>query len=336
MRGLLFSFAMDEIQLAGNEPRSHEVLKGFRALGLPLNPTLESMLDEHHTHRTERRGSGFTQATRHLAEYINYPCRHTEYDDARLFADKSPGVIPRLRERALELGLELSWRNLDRQRLPTRAALDPELSELLRVEVARQRAIREAPERFEREESRLLARIMSDLVLPVDARELGLEELPLWSESLKIGTCPLAEKYFLELAERFVRRRGRLNIISGADATPLMIEKLNLGDDHSCISVVPLVMNGVRLPAGSLLGVRYDEPAGTRPNAELPGEIIPLGACRGFRFLRLTTLSVSPANRPRAFSKHFEAQVQGGLFGPGVVEISQLFAVAKAQLGGRP
>lgn len=102
---------------------------------------------------------------------------------------------------------------------------------MFRVEVARQRAIRELPERCEREESTLLVRIMCDLVLPVDAGELGLEELPLWPEPLKIGTCPLAEKYFLEVAERFVRRRGRLNIIRGARGTPLMIEKLNLGDD---------------------------------------------------------------------------------------------------------
>jgi len=69
--------------------------------------------------------------------------------------------------------------------------------------------------------------------------------------------------------------------------------------------------------------------------AELPGAVIPVGACRGFRFLRLTTLSVSPKNRPRAFSKHFEAQVAGGLFGPGVVEISQLLSVAKTQLARR-
>lgn len=327
---------MAEIQLSDSELPSHEVLEGFRELGLPLNSTLEAMLNEHHTHRTERRGCGYTQATRHLAEYINYPGRHSEYDDARLFADKSPGVIPRLRERAAELGVDFTWRNLDRQRIPARLAEDPEFFELLRVEVARQRAIREVPERFEREESILLARIMRDLVLPVDARELGLDELPLWREPLKIGTCPLAEKYFLEVAERFVRRRGRLNIIRGASGTPLMIEKLNLGDDHSCISLTPLVLNGVRLPAGSLLGVQYDELAGTEPNAELPGDVIPLGACHGFRFLRLTTLSVSPANRPRAFSKHFEAQVEGGLFGPGVVEISQLLAVAKAQLGDHP
>jgi len=326
---------MAEIQLSSTEAASHEVLLGFRALGLPLNPTLEAMLDEHHTHRTERRGSGYTQATRHLAEYINYPCRYVEYDDARLFADKSPGVIPRLRQRAGELGVPFTWRNLDRQLVPARLANDPEFSELLRIEVARQRAIRQVPELFEREESVLLARIMSDLVLPVDARELGLEQLPLWSEPLKIGTCPLAEKYFLELAERFVRRRGRLNIICGAKRAPLMIEKLGLGDDHSCISVTPLVLNGVRLPAGSLLGVEYDELEGTQPNAELPGEIIPLTQCRGFRFLRLTTLSVSPANRLRAFSKHFEAQVEGGLFGPGVVEIAQLLLVAETQLRER-
>jgi hypothetical protein len=63
--------------------------------------------------------------------------------------------------------------------------------------------------------------------------------------------------------------------------------------------------------------------------------VIPLSECLGFRFLRLTTLSVSPENRPRAFSKHFDAQVANGLFDPGGVAISQLLSVAEAQLRTR-
>jgi hypothetical protein len=111
--GAVFALAcaMEQIQLSGSEPAAHELLGGFLAFGLTLNSTLEAMLNEHHTHRTERRGSGYTQATRHFAEYINYPCRLTEYDDARLFADKSPGGGPRLRERARELGVEIAWRS---------------------------------------------------------------------------------------------------------------------------------------------------------------------------------------------------------------------------------
>ncbi len=319
----------------GPDAQDHELLRAFDKRGCPLNGVLREMLNEHHTHRTERRGCGYTQATRHLAEYVNYPGRVNEYDDARLFADKSPGVIPRLRARAEELGVRFDWRNLDRNRPDPALLEDPEFSELFQVELSRQRQIREMPEQLELEESVLLARIIRDIVLPVTLADVGAAELPLWQEPLKIGTCPLAEKYFLELADGFVRRRGRMNIICADDGRPLLIEKLHLGDDHSCISLEPLVLNGVCLPAGSLFGVQYESLFGTQENAELPGLNIPLRACSGFRFLRLTTLSVSCDSRPRAFSKHFRAQVDGGLFDPGVVEISQLLSVAQAQIPKR-
>jgi hypothetical protein len=270
-----------------------------------------------------------------LAEYINTVGREDGYDDARLFETRNPGALPQLRARSQKLGNTIEWRNLDKEVVPEVLLADAEFMELYERERERQARIRELPENLTLEESVVLSRIMRDIVLPANAAELGFEELPLWGEPLAIGTCPLAEKYFLELADRFVRRRGKLNVICSQSDTPLLIEKLGLGDDHSCISVVPLVLNGVCLPAGSLFGAHYETLSGTRPNAELPGVVIPLSECLGFRFLRLTTLSVSPENRPRAFSKHFDAQVANGLFDPGGVAISQLLSVAEAQLRTR-
>jgi hypothetical protein len=52
----------------------------------------------------------------------------------------------------------------------------------------------------------------------------------------------------------------------------------------------------------------------------------------GFRFLRLTTLAVSPENRERAFSAHFQSQVDAGLFAPGDTTIEQLRVVAQEQV----
>jgi hypothetical protein len=157
-------------------------------------------------------------------------------------------------------------------------------------------------------------------------------ELVSFPDDLKIGTCPLAEKYFLELADAFVRRKGLANVLVSSRGEPVLIEKLNLGDDHSCISVAPVVLNGVRLPPGSLLGVRYDEPKGRRKNKTLPGEVIPIDSCVGFRFLRLSTLAVSPAHRERAFTAHFQAQVAAGLFAPHEATIGQLRRLAEKQL----
>jgi hypothetical protein len=184
---------------------------------------------------------------------------------------------------------------------------------------------------LEREESRLLAAIIVDLVFPQSAAG-AIPDLPAWPEVLKIGTCPLAEKYFLELAEAFVRRKGIANVLVASDGQPLLIEKLNLGDDHSCISVAPLLLNGVALPPGSLLGVHYEGPVALRKNRALPGDLIPIAQCAGFRFLRLSTLAVSPKNRARAFTAHFQAQVAAGLFAPGETTIDQLRRLAEQQI----
>jgi hypothetical protein len=51
----------------------HELPELFAARGFALNGTLEEMLGEHFSHRTPRRGCGFTQASRHLAVLVNQP-----------------------------------------------------------------------------------------------------------------------------------------------------------------------------------------------------------------------------------------------------------------------
>jgi hypothetical protein len=266
----------------------HEVLAVFARHGLALNSTLHEMLGEHYSHRTERRGAGFTQATRHLAGFVNRPRPALRMSELRLFRARLSQPPPNAVLQAL-------------------------------------------PDELTREESRTLTRMMVDLIHPVEARE-GVTELPAWPDDLKIGTCSLAEKYFLELAAAFVRGKGLANVLISESGEPLMLEKRNLGDDHSCISVTPLLLNGVVLPPGSLLGVRYDEPVALRKNRSLPGQVIPVGACSGFRFLRLSTLAVSPPHRARAFTAHFQAQLDAGLFSPGEATVEQIRRLAASQL----
>src|SRR6185312_9385511 len=74
----LFGCSMSENQrlpdLADLAPSDgHEIIRVFAGHGLALNDTLVEMLSEHFSHRTERRGCGFTQATRHLAVLVNRP-----------------------------------------------------------------------------------------------------------------------------------------------------------------------------------------------------------------------------------------------------------------------
>lgn len=266
----------------------HELSSVLAAQGLHLNSTLLEMLGEHYSHRTERRGCGFTQASRHLAVLVN---------QARDAEDTTRQLFSAISRPADEL----------------KAVLDNLAASL------------------EREESRLLASLIADLVLPATARP-GVAELAPFFGELKVGTCPLAEKYFLEVSDGFVRRRGQINVLVSDSGQPLLLEKLNLGDNHSCISVAEVMLNGVRLPAGCLFGVARGEGLELSRNAKLPGSVIPILRCTGFRFLRLTTLAVSPQNRRRAFSTHFQSQVDAGLFAPGEATIEQLRRVAQEQL----
>ena len=63
----------------------HEVVKLFQGNVHPLSEKISEMLNEHYSHQTERRGCGYTQATRVLAEYINLPRDVLEFQDFKLF-----------------------------------------------------------------------------------------------------------------------------------------------------------------------------------------------------------------------------------------------------------
>jgi hypothetical protein len=263
------------------------------------------MLNEHYSHRTERRGCGFTQASRHLAVLVNRARDGGQDTLGQLFpacarAESSTDVQAALLHRA-------------------------------QAEERLQRVLAELAGQLEREESRLMSALIADLALPT-SRVAGVQELPPFLGELKVGTCPLAEKYFLEISEGFVRRKGRINVLVSDSGDPLLIEKLNLGDNHSCISVAEVVLNGVRLPPGCLLGVQREDGIEVMANTKLPGSIIPVRKCTGFRFLRLTTLAVSPRNRQRAFTAHFQSQIDAGLFAPAEATIEQLRRVAEDQL----
>lgn len=285
----------------------HELSEVLRADGCRLNDTLVEMLGEHFSHCTERRGCGFTQSTRHLAVLVNRPLGERREVIGKLF----PGwARVALREPLAE--------SMDD------AAAPDGMAPLRQV-------LRDLPAKLVREESRLLAAIIADLVMGAAGPPADNDLRPC-DEELKVGTCTLAERFFLEIAYGHVRRTGRINIHVSDQGEPLLIEKLNLGDNHSCISLGELRLNGVRLPPGSLLAVRRRDDIAIRPCARLPGSVMRLRDCDGYRLLRLSTLAVTPANRQRAFTAHFQAQIDACLLSPGQTTLEQLRGVAREQL----
>ena len=316
----------------------HEVVQLFQQKLHPLAKKLVEMLNEHYTHQTERRGCGYTQATRVLAEYINTVRDPQEFQDLKLFDDFNYKALKSILDQQGSYDLQLnSWRNLDlnnqlKQFIST--AVDSDFKQCVMQVQEQQKVLRNIQEQAQLEESKLLCAMIEDVILPKTAVDTDLVELRTTVEKPKVGSCPMAENFFLKIAHHRVLRGGEINIFVDHQNRPLFLEKLNMGDNHSCISLVPLVMNGVRLPAGSLFSVDYDRDAiqNKQPNKQYKGFVIPFDAIPGFWFLRLTTLAVSPQNRKRAFSTHFQQQVDNGLYSPGTTELQQLFDVAQAQL----
>lgn len=318
---------------------NHEIVTLFETHLHPLNSKLVEMLNEHHTHQTERRGCGYTQATRFLADYINVPRSDTEFTDLNIFADYDLTALKKIMNEASIHGLELnSWRNLDKNTtvlnyLADESRAEQDFYQALNKEVQFQQKLRQIRQYATLEESFLIIDFIEDLILPEDGGYLELINVSNLDEKPKVGSCPMAENFFLKIAHGKILRQGRINIFVDDKNQPLIMEKIKMGDDHSCINLVPMIKNGVRLPMGCLFSTQYeDETLQGVDNKRAKGSIVPIENMQGFWFLRLTTLAISPQNRERAFTTHFKQQIQNGLFNPETTTVSQLMDVAMEQL----
>lgn len=316
----------------------HEVVTIFKKYLYPLSNKLTEMLNEHFSHQTERRGCGFTQATRVIAEYVSQQRDLLGFQDLRIFEDYDTKALKNILNQSSSYGLVLdTWRNLDinPEVQKTLAHLNPQeiFTQNLQQEFDFQSGLRKIYEHAELEESILICQLLADIILPKEVHNIKMIECHALEEKPKVGSCPMAEKFFLRIAHHRLLRQGEINIFVDENDQPIMMEKLNMGDNHSCISLVPLMMNGVRLPAGSLFSANYQiDQLEKYQNKQYKGFVIPISAMNGFWFLRLTTLAISPKNRARAFGYHFKQQVDNGLFRPDTTELSQLMEIAHDQI----
>lgn len=322
----------------GTVAEDHEILTCFMTELLPLSDTLTEMLNEHFSHQSERRGCGFTQATRVIAEFINQEREETDFKDFRIFKDYDTKALKTIVSSAKTYDIQLdSWRNLDQQQqvidfLNNNQKSDA-FSEALLKEFNFQKKLRNIQQYVQLEESKLICNFLEDIILRKNINQDDLIELKNLDDKPKVGSCPMAENFFLKIAHGRLLRNGLINIFINENKQPILMEKLKMGDDHSCINLVPLIMNGIRIPQGSLFSVTYDiDTVHKTENKHYKGYIIPITEVSGFWFLRLTTLAVSPENRARAFNAHFKQQVDNGLFSPGTTQLNQLLSIASEQI----
>jgi hypothetical protein len=304
----------------------HEVVAGFREEGLELNPVLIEMLNEHFNHRTERRGCGYTQATRFLSKYINNARDPIAPDDLGVFDDWPMRETGHIATGLRGAGWSRGWRALDE-------APSAVLESVPRTNL--KNALSELPLRLRRiggamklVESRLLTTMIEQILTGGGPAAADVPGMPVKPD---IGSCSQAEEYFLEIAHHRVRRGGAVNVIVDSDGQPLMLEKMNLGESHSAIVVAPVRINGVVIPVGGLCALQFGDAPDESRRSEL-GLILPLTRIAQARFLRLTTLCVAPNVRRRAFSAQVESQIRSDMFSPMATTIEQLQQLARDQV----
>lgn len=308
---------------------SHEVVAAFDGAGLALCGKLVEMLDEHFSHHSERRGCGYTQATRYIAPAINAPRDPIQAADLALFANWPVAQTEACAARLVDRGWADGWRRLDlADETSTHVAGNTDLQQRLRTLRPRLEAIRAS---LAFEESRLFAGLICDIVDGGSSGDGEAPVLPAMREKPSVGSCCQAEEFFLEIAQTRVRRGGQVNTVVDDDGRPLMLEKVGIGESHSALVVNPIRLNGILVPPGALCALRYADSLPVSV-ATANGFRLPLRSIAEVRFLRLTTLVVAPESRRRAFRVQLDAQVQANMLSPLTCTIQQLREVAEKQL----
>jgi hypothetical protein len=101
---------------------------------------------------------------------------------------------------------------------------------------------------------------------------------------------------------------GEMSIIVDENNKPILLQKTSMGE-KSCISLVPLKINNVELPMGSLIeAVPKENQEFQETNNKWFSKIINIDQFEGFNFLRITTLTFPPETREEIFGNHYHEQ----------------------------
>lgn len=142
----------------------------------------------------------------------------------------------------------------------------------------------------------------------------GIPELPTGEVNRKVGFCREAERQLLSFMSGKNSRQemGEVNAILDEKGAPVMLEKLGIGNDYSCLTLVPVLYNGYLLRPGAIFVVdENDEKVKPKRGQAVTGTI-DLSSCKAFRFIRYSMLSIAPEDRTKVgpqFAWFYENQV---------------------------
>jgi|GEM_PF-3473950 len=268
-----------------------ELSEAFSDVGLPLSPVLVEMLEESENQHSDRKGSGFTQASRYIADIIRK--RRSSWDNLNIFDDT---VRFSIEEPLLDKFDYSEVSNMD-----YRDSLD--LSKLLEVSEA-----------ITKPGSKLLLKMIFDIL----NKESADITTPYLNKKIEIGTCTTAEVYFFDYFNNQLDKysdSAEINIFKDDEGDAVFIEKNGMGESHSAISLKEIILNGVRIPSGSLVALQYDTPTETKETTSGKGKVFDAQILDAVDFLRFTTLVVKPNKRSETFGKHLQWQIDNDISG---------------------
>ena len=278
-----------------------ELSEAFKNVGLPLNSTLIEMLEESETQHSDRKGSGFTQASRYMADIIRK--KRSSWDNLNIFDDT---VRFSIEEPLLD-----KFDYTEVSQMDYRDYLD--LSKL-----------DEVAEKITKPGSQLLLKMIADIT---SKEQNDREQItPYLQKKIEIGTCTTAEVYFFDYFNDQLGKysdSAKVNIFKDDFGEAVFVEKMGMGENHSAISLKEIILNGVRIPAGSLVALQYDLPVDMQERTSGKGKVLDGAILDGVDFLRFTTLVVEPNKRAGTFGKHFQWQIDNEISGAGEIQLEE-------------
>jgi hypothetical protein len=272
-------------QLEQRKSKLHENVPNlFTEAELPLYWEFEKMLKEDLQYQGGRKGSGYTTTFRVLA---------------KLLKNKSVNQKSRL---AYEI-FDFNKANLDY--FPNEEDYDE--SQFLKVIKDR---LDKVKIKVEHPSHLVFVNMIEEIIF--DSENNSLVEIPQSLNKSEVGTCTTAEIYFFDFGPMLQTNEGfnvgRMEIIVDENNRPILLQKVGMGES-SCISLVPLKINNVELPIGSLIeAVPKENPEFQETNNKWFPKIININQFEGFNFLRITTFTFPPETREEVFGNHYHEQ----------------------------
>jgi hypothetical protein len=296
------------------EKSPSQMVKMFEAGGLPFNYYFAEMLNEEKSYQTNRRGCGFTHVNRQLARIINKE-RKEAYDDITAIFDDS--VYNNIEE---ELYCKLKdWDLVDKVDIRTVFPIEK---------------IKNIQDSVEGETSKIFIQMIMDVLKPRNT-DSGIPEIKIQDELLKVGSCTTAELYFYEYLKpgyRHPNSDSKINVVVDDSGVPVLVEKIGLGNDHSAISLKSIQMNGVEVPSGSLVAIKYPDNTSGGETKSKNGNVIEFKNLEAAEFLRLTPLVTDPESRNIVWNNHLDMQVKNDFYKPESIKLEDFISKASDEI----